>query len=126
MDSKYLRRFRNVSAQGKGSTHTHMLFQVSISRTGVDHLADGSFEMLFVAPKDATLAKQIGYGIVREAGMPGLILYKQDACTPFDQMRLRVFDLCIKEAAHYLCLGIHAVKVGSGWSIPEAGRILKP
>jgi hypothetical protein len=55
--AKYLRRFRDVSAQGKGSTHAHMFLHVSISRTGVDHLADRSFETLHVAPKDATLAK---------------------------------------------------------------------
>jgi hypothetical protein len=58
--------------------------------------------------------------------MLGLILNKQDACTPSDQTRLRVFDLCIKEAAYYLCVRVHVVKTGSRWSIPEAGRILKP
>jgi hypothetical protein len=82
--------------------------------------------VLHVSAKDATSAKQIGYGFVREPGMLGLILNKQNACTPSDQTRLRVIDLCIKEAAYYLCLRIHVVKTGSGWSIPEAGRILKP
>ncbi len=126
MDSKYLRRFRDISAQAKGSTHANMFFQVSISRTGIDHLADRSFEMLDVAPEDATSPKFIGYSFVREAGMLGLILNKQDACTPSDQTRLRIFDLCVEKAAYYLCLRIHVIKIGSRRSIPEAGRILKP
>lgn len=58
--------------------------------------------------------------------MLGLILNKQEACTASDQTRLRVIDLCIKEAAYYLRLRIHVVKTRSGWSIPESGRNLKP
>jgi hypothetical protein len=58
--------------------------------------------------------------------MLGLIINKQDACTPPDQTRLRVFDLCIKEVAYYLRLRVHVLKTGSRWSIPEAGRNLKP
>lgn len=45
--------------------------------------------------------------------MLSLILNKQDACAPFEQTRLRVIDLCMKEAAYYLYLGIHVVKTGS-------------
>lgn len=58
--------------------------------------------------------------------MLGLILNKQDACTPSDQTRLRVIDLCIKETPYNLCLRIQVVEAGLRWSIPEAGRILKP
>jgi len=103
-----------------------MLLQISISRAGVNHLADGSFEIFDVGPEDTLLAKQTGDGFVREAGMSGLILNKQDTSAPSNQTRLRVFDLCIKEAAYYLCLRVHVLKAGSGRSDPEAGRIMNP
>ena len=82
--------------------------------------------MVHVSPEETSLAEQTGYVVVRETGMSGLILNKQDACAPSDQTRLRIFDLYLKEAAYYLRLRVHGRQVRSSCLIPEVRRVLTP